>query len=256
MTDMRGRTVLITGASAGIGEACAQAFAAAGARLILAARRHDRLADLAGRIRDAHGAEINLLTLDVRDLGVVSRVVDDLPPEWREIDVLINNAGLASGFEPIPEGDPRDWDTMIDTNIKGLLYVTRAVVPRMLERNRGHVINIGSIAGDEVYADGVVYCATKAAVAAISHGLRLDIVGSAVRVTNIKPGMVETEFSAVRFKGDRDRAAQVYADVQPLTPADVADTVLYAATRPAHVNIDSIMLKPVAQASAHRLARG
>ncbi len=256
MTNLERRTVLITGASAGIGEACAEAFAGTGARLILAARRMDRLADLAARLKSSASTELHLLNLDVRDLGVVSRVIEDLPAEWREIDVLVNNAGLASGFEPIPEGDPRDWDAMIDTNIKGLLYVTRAVLPGMLERNRGHIINIGSIAGEEIYADGVVYCATKAAVAAISDGLRLDVLGSDVRVTNIKPGMVETEFSSIRFKGDEERAARVYEGVQPLTAADVADTVLYAATRPPHVNIDSIKLKPVAQASAHHVARG
>ncbi|MQA91838.1 MAG: SDR family NAD(P)-dependent oxidoreductase [Gemmatimonas sp.] len=252
---MRNRTVFITGASSGIGEACANAFAAASARLLLAARRMDRLDEVASRLRTEYDVEVHTIELDVRDVGVVSRVLAELPREWSEIDVLVNNAGLARGFGPVPEGDTRDWDEMMDTNVKGLLYVTRAVLPAMLARDRGHVINISSIAGDEVYPNGVAYCASKAAVDAISYGLRMDIAGSSVRVTNIKPGMVETEFSEVRFHGDRDRAAKVYAGVTPLSAADVADTVFYAASRPPHVNIDEIKLKPVAQATATMVAR-
>jgi 3-hydroxy acid dehydrogenase/malonic semialdehyde reductase len=250
-----GKTVLITGASSGIGEACAEGFAAIGARLILSARRQPRLEQVAQRIEATRGAEIQLLPLDVRDVGVVTHVLGDLPQAWREIDVLVNNAGLARGFETLQEGDSRDWDEMIDTNIKGLLYVTRAVLPSMVERDSGHVINIGSISGSEPYPRGAVYCGTKAAVDAISAALRMDLAGSAIRVTNIQPGMVETEFSQVRFHGDADRAAQVYRGVTPLSAEDVAGTVIYAATRPAHVNIDHIMLKPVAQASAMLVAR-
>lgn len=249
------RLVLITGASSGIGEACAIQFAELGARLILAARRRHRIEALAERLRSEHGTAVHILPLDVRDVGVVTHAIGDLPAEWQAIDVLVNNAGLASGFDPLPEGDPRDWDAMIDTNVKGLLYVSRAVIPGMIERNRGHVLNIGSIAGSEPYASGAVYCGTKAAVDAISAALRMDLVGTAVRVTNIQPGMVETEFSIVRFHGDVDRAAKVYEGVTPLSAADVADTVVWAATRPAHVNIDRIMLKPVAQASATLVAR-
>jgi serine 3-dehydrogenase len=250
-----GKTVLVTGASSGIGEACAFGFAAIGARLILSARRRARLEDVAERIQSAHGTESQLLQLDVRDVGVVTHILGDLPEPWREIDVLVNNAGLARGFEHLADGDSRDWDEMIDTNIKGLLYVTRALLPAMLERDVGHVINIGSIAGSEPYAHGAVYCGTKAAVDAISASLRMDLAGSAIRVTNIQPGMVETEFSEVRFHGDADRAAEVYHGVTPLSAEDVADTVIYAATRPAHVNIDHIMLKPVAQAWATLVAR-
>jgi 3-hydroxy acid dehydrogenase / malonic semialdehyde reductase len=252
---LENKTVFITGASSGIGEACAYGFAALGARLLLCARRVDRLTEVAESIAAQHGTEIHLLSLDVSDAGVVSHVLGGLPPEWKTIDVLVNNAGFAKGFEPIPEGRPSEWDDMIDTNIKGLLYITRCIVPAMLERDSGHVINLGSIAGDEVYPNGVVYCATKAAVDVISRGLRMDVVGSSVRVTNIKPGMVETGFSITRFRGDSDRASKVYEGVSPLTAEDVADTVLYAATRPPHVNIDEITLKPVAQATATLVGR-
>lgn len=255
MTNLTDKIVLITGASSGIGEACAELFAAAGARLILAARRTDRLQDVSRRLEEKHGREICSIALDVRDVGVVARVLEDLPSKWAGIDVLVNNAGLARGLEPLPDGDARDWDEMVDTNIKGLLYVTRAVVPGMVERGSGHIINLGSIAGSEVYPNGVVYCSTKAAVEVISRGLRMDLVGTQVRVTNIEPGMVETEFSAVRFHGDEERASKVYEGVKPLTAIDVADTILFAASRPAHVNIDSIMLKPVAQASSTMVAR-
>jgi 3-hydroxy acid dehydrogenase / malonic semialdehyde reductase len=255
MAVLSGKTVLITGASSGIGEACAEAFAGLGARLILTARRRDHLEVLGRRLLDAHDTETLILQLDVRDVGIVTHLLGDLPPEWRAIDVLVNNAGLARGFQSLAEGDSRDWDEMIDTNVKGLLYVSRAILPGMIERGAGHVINIGSIAGSEPYPNGTVYCGSKAAVDAISRALRMDLVGTGIRVTNIQPGMVETQFSTVRFHGDAERAARVYRGVTPLTAADVADVVAFAATRPPHVNIDEIMLKPVAQASATLLAR-
>jgi 3-hydroxy acid dehydrogenase / malonic semialdehyde reductase len=255
MAVLSGKTVLITGASSGIGEACAEAFAGLGARLILTPRRRDHLEVLGRRLLDAHDTETLILQLDVRDVGIVTHLLGDLPPEWRAIDVLVNNAGLARGFQSLAEGDSRDWDEMIDTNVKGLLYVSRAILPGMIERGAGHVINIGSIAGSEPYPNGTVYCGSKAAVDAISRALRMDLVGTGIRVTNIQPGMVETQFSTVRFHGDAERAARVYRGVTPLTAADVADVVAFAATRPPHVNIDEIMLKPVAQASATLLAR-
>jgi 3-hydroxy acid dehydrogenase/malonic semialdehyde reductase len=242
-------TVLITGASAGIGEACARVFARAGARLILAARRAERLDSLASELSDRHGTEVHTVSLDVRDVGVVTRVLEDLPAEWAAIDVLVNNAGLGRGIDKIHEGDTRDWDEMIDTNLKGLLYVTRAVLPGMRARGRGHVINVGSIAGREPYTGGNVYAATKAAVDALSKGMRMDLLGSKIRVTNVMPGLVETEFSAVRFRGDQERAGKVYQGYTPLSGEDVADVVLFAATRPPHVNIDEVMIKPVEQAS-------
>ncbi|MBA3895384.1 MAG: SDR family NAD(P)-dependent oxidoreductase, partial [Gemmatimonadales bacterium] len=241
MTTLSG-TVLITGASAGIGAACARAFAAAGARLILAARRTERLEAIAEELQRAHGTETHQLALDVRELGVVTQLLAQLPPEWEAIDVLVNNAGLGRGLDPLQEGDPTEWDEMIDTNVKGLLYVTRAVLPGMIERGRGHVINLGSVAGHEVYPGGNVYAATKHAVDAITRGLRMDLLGTPVRVSTVDPGLVETEFSTVRFRGDEERAKRVYHGYQPLTPADVADAVLYCATRPPHVNIDQIIL--------------
>jgi NADP-dependent 3-hydroxy acid dehydrogenase YdfG len=249
-------TVLITGASSGIGAACARAFAGAGARLVLAARRLERLRELAAELKDAHATESLLLELDVRDAGVVSRVLEDLPAEWGALDVLVNNAGLSRGMEPVHEGHLRDWEEMIDTNVKGLLYVTRAVLPGMVKRNRGHVINIGSISGREIYAGGTVYCATKSATDTITTGLRLDLFGTPIRVTTVNPGAAETEFSLVRFHGDDQRAAQVYEGYQPLTPEDVADAVLWAATRPPHVNVDEIMLKCVAQARTGMVYKG
>jgi 3-hydroxy acid dehydrogenase/malonic semialdehyde reductase len=242
-------TVLITGASAGIGAACARAFAAAGARLILCARRTDRLRELAAELKAAHGTESCLLELDVRDVGVVTRLIEDLPPLWAQIDVLVNSAGLGRGTDKLHEGNSSEWDEMVDTNVKGLLYVTRAVVPGMVRRGRGHVVNLGSLAGHEVYPGGAVYCATKHAVDAITRGLRMDLVGTGIRVSTVDPGMVETEFSVVRFRGDAGRAGQVYAGMTPLTPEDVADAVLYCATRPPHVDIAEIVMMPVDQGS-------
>jgi len=244
------RTVLITGASAGIGQACARAFAAVGARLVLTARRFERIERLAAELREEHGTECHLLELDVRDRESVFGAIGGLPEEWAEIDVLVNNAGLGRGVDKLHVADPDGWDEMVDTNVKGLLYVTRAVTPGMVQRGRGHVINLGSVAGHEVYPGGAVYCATKHAVGAITKGLRMDLLGTGIRVSTVDPGMVETEFSVVRFGGDAERAANVYRGMTPLTPADIADTVVWVATRPAHVNIDEIIIKPTDQASA------
>lgn len=249
-------TALITGASAGIGEASARALAGAGARLVLAARRADRLRALAAELREAHGTESHLLELDVRDPGVVTRVLGGLPAEWSEIDLLLNNAGLSRGLDPVQRGEMRDWEEMIDTNVKGVLYVTRCILPGMVKRGRGHLINLGSVAAFDVYPGGAVYCATKSALDAITRGLRMDLFGTPIRVSTIDPGMVETEFSVVRFHGDEERAASVYEGMQPLTAADIADLVLYVATRPAHVDVDSIVVKPVAQAKVGMVHRG
>jgi len=239
-------TVLITGASAGIGAACARAFAAQGARLVLAARRVERMRELAAELE---GADVHLVELDVRDSGAVAATLGALPAAWAEIDVLVNNAGLGRGVEKVHEGTVEGWDEMVDTNVKGLLYVTRTVTPSMVARGRGHVVNIGSVAGHEVYPGGAVYCATKHAVGAITRGMRMDLLGTGVRVTTVDPGMVETEFSVIRFHGDEERAKKVYANMTPLIPDDVADAVVWAATRPARVNIDEIILKPTDQAS-------
>lgn len=248
-TKLAGRTVLVTGASAGIGEACARAFAAQGARVILAARRAERLEALSQDLRSG-GTDVLALELDVSDAAAVAGVIGGLAAEWREIDVLVNNAGLGRGLDKLWEGDPADWDEMVDTNVKGLLYVSRAVLPGMVERGRGHVINLGSVAGHEVYPGGAVYCATKHAVGAITRGLRMDVLGTGVRVSTVDPGMVETEFSVVRFHGDRERADRVYRGMDPLTADDIAETVVWVASRPPHVCIDEIIIKPTDQASA------
>jgi NADP-dependent 3-hydroxy acid dehydrogenase YdfG len=244
-------TVLVTGASSGIGRACAEAFARAGARLLLCARRGDRLTELA----DSLEAEVRTLPLDVRDRAAVSAAVDGLDDGWRNVDVLVNNAGLAVGFGPLQDNDPADWDRMIDTNITGLLNVTHAVVPAMVRRGRGHVINIGSIAGRQTYPNGAVYCATKAAVDRITTGLRMDLLGKGVRVSTVDPGAVETEFSVVRFSGDHDRAERVYEGMTPLTADDVAETVVWVADRPAHVQVAEVVLLPTDQAAATQIAR-
>jgi serine 3-dehydrogenase len=245
---LSGRIVLITGASAGIGEACARAFANEGARLVLAARRVGRLEELAEKLRAR--TDVLLLEMDVRDAAAVAERIGGLPAEWADVDVLVNNAGLGRGLDKLQEGSVPDWDEMVDTNVKGLLYVTRAVVPGMVARRRGHVINLGSVAGHEVYPGGAVYCATKHAVRAITQGLRLDVVGSGVRVSTVDPGMVETEFSVVRFHGDQDRAKNVYRGLDALTPDDIAETIVWIASRPAHVCIDEVIIKPTDQASA------
>jgi 3-hydroxy acid dehydrogenase / malonic semialdehyde reductase len=249
MTDLSDRIVFITGASSGIGEACACAFAAQGSRLLLAARREERLTPLARKLTAGHHVECRVIRLDVRDKDAVKRAIGDLPEPWSRIEVLVNNAGLSRGMVPLQQGDLSDWDEMIDTNLKGLLYVSRAVLPGMISRGRGHIINLGSLAGHEVYPNGNVYCATKYAVRALSESLRLDLVGTPLRVSSVDPGMVETEFSLVRFHGDAGRAKKVYEGLVPLTAADVADAVLYCATRPAHVNIGDIVMTCTAQRS-------
>jgi 3-hydroxy acid dehydrogenase / malonic semialdehyde reductase len=243
---LENRIAFVTGASSGIGEACARALAAEGARLVLAARREERLEGLAAELK----TQTHLVTLDVRDRAAVERAVAELPAEWAAIDVLVNNAGLGRGLDKLHEGSVDDWEQMIDTNVKGLLYVTRAVVPGMVARGRGHVVNIGSVAGHEVYPGGNVYCATKHAVDALTKGLRMDLVDTPLRVSTIDPGLVETEFSVVRFHGDADRARKVYENIEALTGADIADAVVYCVTRPPHVQINEIVITPTNQASA------
>ena len=250
MIALNTQTILITGASSGIGAACAKIFGRENAKLILAARRLEKLEEKARELNKLYGVETHLLQLDVCDRSSVESAITNLPPEWSEIDILINNAGLSRGLDKLYEGDFQDWEEMIDTNIKGLLYLTRYIVPGMVQRNKGHVINIGSIAGHQTYPGGNVYCGTKAAVKAISEGLKLDLLGTPVRVTSVDPGMVETEFSQVRFHGDTERAKKVYQGMQPLTADDIADVVFFCATRPAHVNINEVILMPVDQASA------
>ena len=247
--------VLITGASSGIGQACAELFANEGAKLILAARRVERLQALQKSLQTQYHTDCYLLPLDVRSKEQVQTQIQSLPPDWQSIDVLINNAGLALGSLPLAQGNTDNWDTVIDTNIKGLLYVTKEILPGMLERNKGHIINMGSIAGHECYPNGSVYIATKHAVHALSKSLRMDVLGSAVRVTEIAPGAVETEFSIVRWK-DEEKAREFYKDFQPLNAKDVADTVLYCVSRPKHVNIEQMIIMPTAQASVNHLFRG
>jgi serine 3-dehydrogenase len=248
--ELDGRNVLVTGASSGIGMACAEAFAASGCRLLLAARREDRLDALATALRNQHGVEVLIRALDVRDREAVEGWVEGLAEGWRDIDILVNNAGLARGLSPLHEGEVQDWEEMIDTNVKGLLYVTRAVLQGMVERGSGHIINIGSIAGHEVYPGGNVYCASKHAVTAINRSLGIDTLGTGVRVSSVDPGLVETEFSLVRFHGDAERATGVYDGLEPLTPADVAEAVWFCATRPRNANVREMILTAGSQASA------
>jgi len=247
---MKNTIVLITGASAGIGHACAEAFAGAGARLILWARREDKLNNLASTLRERFDADCMTSVVDVRDRASVSAAIAALPPSWSSIDVLINNAGLSRGLEPVHEGVIENWEEMIDTNIKGLLYVTRAVTPGMVSRGKGHVINVASIAGMQAYRGGNVYGATKAAVKMLGENMQVDLNGTGVRVCTIDPGLVETEFSIVRFRGDTERASTVYTGYEPLTAHDIAETIYFVATRPLHVNIQNILITPTAQASA------
>ncbi|MEH2264598.1 SDR family oxidoreductase [Nostoc sp.] len=250
MTSLQNQIILIAGASSGIGTACARIFAGAGAKLILAARRLERLQQLGDSLSKEFNSEIHLLQLDVRDRSAVESAISTLPSAWSDIDILINNAGLSRGLDKLHEGKFQDWEDMIDTNVKGLLYLSRYVIPGMVSRDRGHVVNLGSIAGHQTYPGGNVYCATKAAVRAISEGLKQDLLGTQVRVTSVDPGMVETEFSQVRFHGNTERANKVYEGVTPLTADDVADVIFFCVTRSPHVNINEVVLMPVDQASA------
>ena len=243
------KTILITGASSGIGEGCARKFASQGARLILNARSTDKLRTLAEEMKQKYNSECYVLPFDVRDRDSAAAALNALPEEWKSIDVLINNAGLAIGVDKEYEGNPDEWDVMIDTNVKALLSMTRLVVPGMIERGRGHIINIGSIAGDAAYPGGSVYCATKAAVKALSDGLRIDLVDTPLRVTNIKPGLVETNFSVVRFRGDKNKADNVYRGIRPLNGDDIAEVVYFAASAPEHMQVAEILVMPTYQAT-------
>ncbi len=249
------KVVLITGASSGIGRASAVEFAKQGAKLILVARRKNRLDGLAKELKSQYETESLTIQLDVSDKDAVESQLNNLPVEWKDVDILVNNAGLALTTDKIQEGNIDNWDIMIDTNIKGLLYVTRQLITGMVNRNSGHIINIGSIAGQEAYPCGNVYAATKHAVRAINQSLRMDLLGSAIRISEIAPGAVETEFSEVRWN-DKDKADAFYSDFSPLVAEDIADAVIYCATRPLHVDVAQITLYPTAQASATQLHRG
>ena len=248
------KIVLITGATSGIGLGCARKFAENGDKVIITGRNEQRLTEIKKEL-EAKGAKVLTLAFDVRDREKAKQYMENLPEEWCEIDVLVNNAGLALGLEPEYQGDLDEWETMIDTNIKGLLTMTRLVVPGMVERNRGHIINIGSVAGDAAYAGGNVYCATKAAVKALTDGLRIDVANTAIRVTNLKPGLVETNFSNIRFHGDNERAANLYKGIKPLTGDDIADVAVYAANAPEHVQIAEVLILATHQASGSVIVR-
>ena len=252
---LKGKNVFITGASSGIGAATALAFAGEGARLLLAARRTGKLTEIASKAKAQGAAAVHCLELDVRDHRAVQNAIDTLPQEWSEIDILVNNAGLSRGLDKLYMGKIEDLDEMIDTNVKGLLYVTRAVVPGMVVRGHGHIISLGSTAGELAYPNGAVYCGTKAAERLINDGLRQDVLGTPIRVTSVDPGMVETDFSLVRFRGDPERASKVYKGVKPLTPQDVAEVIVWAAGRPAHVNIARVLMTPVQQANSLLFSR-
>ncbi|MBW8685445.1 SDR family NAD(P)-dependent oxidoreductase [Chitinophaga rhizophila] len=243
--------VLVTGATSGFGEACAKKFAANGYDIIITGRRQDRLTALQQQLQQEHNIAVLPLCFDVRDQHTVSEVLNNIPDNWKAIDILINNAGLALGLSSIEDGDIDDWEGMIDTNVKGLLYVSRVIMPWMKARRSGHIINLGSTAAKQVYAKGHVYCATKAAVDAISQGMRIDLLPYRIKVTAVHPGAAETEFSAVRFKGDKEKADSVYKGFQPLSAADVADTIYYCATLPAHVCINDLVITCLQQANAY-----
>jgi 3-hydroxy acid dehydrogenase/malonic semialdehyde reductase len=247
---MNSKIALITGATSGIGAACAAMFAEQGYNLILVGRRANLLEENADKLKVQFGVEIQYLVTDVRDKAALTQTLEAIPEEWKKVNVLVNNAGLSKGLEPIDQGDTDDWDAMIDTNVKGLLYVTRIVSNWMIPQKSGHIINIGSIAGKEVYPNGNVYCASKHAVDALNKGMRIDLLPHHIKVTAINPGMVETEFSLVRFKGDEERAKNVYKGFEPLHARDIADAIWFAVSRPAHVNINDMLIMPTAQASA------
>ncbi|MCU7497359.1 MAG: SDR family oxidoreductase [Ignavibacteria bacterium] len=250
MESLKNKIVFITGATSGIGKACAEEFARAGSNLILCARRPDLLNSISEGLRTEFGVKVFSFELDVRDRKAVESAVASFPEEWKAIDILVNNAGLAKGMSKFYEDDPDNWEEMIDTNVKGLLYVSHAVVPLMVKRNSGHIINLGSIAGHEPYPKGSVYCASKHAVDAITKSLRMDLVETNIRVSSIDPGMVETNFSVIRFGGDEEKAKNVYRGLEPLTGKDIAETILFMASRPAHVVIADVVIFPTHQASA------
>lgn len=247
--NLKGTVVFITGASSGIGYACAEEFAKAGSKLLLAARRKDRIDTLSETLNREYGTESFAFKLDVRNQKEVESTIQSLPESWQSIDILVNNAGLSRGLDKLHEGKIEDWEEMIDTNVKGLLYVTKMVLPGMITRKKGTIINIGSVAGHEVYPAGNVYCASKHAVDAITRSLRMELVDTSIRVCTVDPGLVETEFSLVRFRGDKERASKAYENVDPLTAKDVAEAVLFCATRPAHVQIAGILMYATHQAS-------
>ena len=255
MSRISGKTILVTGASAGIGAACARRFAAEGAHLVLWARRRERLDTLAAELSKAHGITVRVDPVDVRDRAAVGRAARALLAAGPAPDVLLNNAGLASGLSLVQDGDLEDWDRMIDTNVKGLLFVTRAILPAMIARGRGHVVNIGSTAGHQVYQKGNVYNATKFAVKALTEGINLDVAGTPIRVSSVDPGFVETEFSLVRFRGDAARAQSTYQGFRALSGDDVADTISYVINLPEHVNILDVIVVPAAQRSVHLVDR-
>ena len=249
------KTVFVTGATSGFGRAIAGLFAANGCNVIINGRRQELLNELESELRGSYNVEIMKLPFDVRYRDEVSKAIESLPQNWHNIDILVNNAGLAAGLSDIQDGDLDDWDAMIDTNVKGLLYVSKAIMPYMIARKSGHIINISSIAGREVYPKGNVYCASKHAVDALSKGMRTDLLVHNIKVTNINPGLAETEFSIVRFKGDRDRAAAVYKGFEPLHAEDIAQAVLYVSTLPAHVNINELVIVPTVQANSRDVVK-
>lgn len=255
MNRLHNKTVLITGASAGIGMACARLYAAKGANLLLNARREDRIMALAEELKQQYQIKVQPLIFDVTDQAAIEQAISGLDEPWQQIDILINNAGLALGTEFIQDGDSSDWERMIDTNIKGLLYVTRLVLPAMVQRNAGHIVNLGSISGLETYARGNVYCATKHAVHALNKAMRIDLNNTKIRITEINPGATHTEFSEVRWKGDRQKSESFYADIYALSADDVAESIIYATNQPAAVNIEQIVITAVGQASINHTLR-
>jgi NADP-dependent 3-hydroxy acid dehydrogenase YdfG len=255
MTEMKDKIVFITGASSGIGAACARIFGQNGAKLLLCARRVDRLKKLTDDLKSKYGTDSYTFQLDVRNRNSVDATLEKIPDHWKNIDILVNNAGLARGLSKLHEGLIDDWDEMIDTNVKGLLYICRKIIPGMIDRNKGDIINIGSIAGHEVYPGGAAYCASKHAVDALTKGLRMDLLGTPLRVCTVDPGLVETEFSIVRFHGDKELADNVYKGMRPLTGDDVAETIYYCASRPPHIQIAEVIMFPTAQRSATMVSR-
>ncbi len=255
MNSLKNKIVLITGTSSGIGKACAESFAKEGAHVILNGRRKEKVEQHAIYLSEKYGVKTLPLIFDVKNKTEVKDKISSLPDEWKRIDILVNNAGLGKGLDKIYEGKTEDWELMIDTNLKGLLYVTREILPQMIDRKSGHIINIGSVAGHDVYPGGNVYCATKFAVKALSQAMRIDVLDKYVKISSVDPGMVETEFSNVRFNGDTERAKNVYKGLTPLTGEDIADAVIYCATRPWHVNINEIILTPIAQAHVNFVVR-